>query len=83
MPGTTTPASADWRIARSGQVLGYKIAKLREKHGLSQAAVARDLGVSQSAVSQWECGAAQPSTVHLQAIAYYFRCRGIDDLVRK
>lgn len=41
--------------------LGHRIARLREEKGLSQSALARLMGTSQSAVSQIESGDRNPS----------------------
>ena len=42
---------------------------LRERAGLSQAEVAKALGVRQSAVAMWESGVNHPSASRLRAIA--------------
>ena len=38
-----------------------RIQRFREQHGLTQAALARRLGVTAALVSQWESGKARPS----------------------
>lgn len=49
-----------------------KLKELRENRGLSQAAFAEELGVSQSAVGNWESGSRQPKMDVLKKIAKYF-----------
>lgn len=50
-------------------ILREKLIALREKTGLSQLAVANELGVSRQAVSRWESGASAPSRENLRALA--------------
>jgi transcriptional regulator with XRE-family HTH domain len=52
------------RLARTGA-----LAELREHLGLSQAVVARAVGVDQSAVSRWESGKARPRPAHAVRLA--------------
>lgn len=49
--------------------IGKRIAEVREQAGLSQSALARDMGTSQSAVSQIEAGERNPSFETLRQIA--------------
>ena len=49
-----------------------KLKLLREEEGLSQAALAKALGVSQSAVAQWEAGTRKPTAQAVVAIARMF-----------
>lgn len=49
--------------------MGDRIKSLRREAGLSAAALARELGVTRSAVGQWESGATGPSMTHLSRIA--------------
>lgn len=49
-----------------------KIAQLRKAKGLTQAALAADLGVSSQAVSKWENGLSCPDIQLLPQIADYF-----------
>ncbi|MFR6334610.1 MAG: helix-turn-helix transcriptional regulator [Oscillospiraceae bacterium] len=55
------------------------LATCRKAAGLTQAALAAILGVSQAAVAAWESGAKLPSAHKLPAIAAALRCT-IDDL---
>ena len=45
---------------------------LREKAGLSQAALAKKLGINQSAVAAWEAGRNKPENTKLEALANIF-----------
>lgn len=45
---------------------------LREERRISQAALAKELGVAQSAVGNWESGARSPDAATLLKIANYF-----------
>lgn len=53
-------------------MLPERIKKLRKQSGLSQYSFARDLGVSQSLVAQWESGKREPGVNSLVKIADYF-----------
>ena len=46
-----------------------KIKTFREKAGMSQRDLAYAIGVSQSAVAQWETGTAQPTLDNLRKVA--------------
>lgn len=46
-----------------------KIKTFREKAGMSQRDLAYAIGVSQSAVAQWETGIAQPTLDNLRKVA--------------
>ena len=45
------------------------MASLRKALGLRQIDVAAQIGVSQCAVSKWECGITMPNASHLKALA--------------
>ncbi len=49
-----------------------KLKLLREEEGITQSALAEKLGVSQSAVAQWEAGTRVPTAGAIVAIARYF-----------
>ena len=49
-----------------------RIKALREKKGLTQAALARKLGVTRSSVNAWELGISVPSTQYLVELACIF-----------
>lgn len=55
--------------------------KLRKKSGYSQQEFAALVGVTQSAVSQWENGLVLPTTKKLVEIASVLRCT-TDDLLK-
>ena len=50
-----------------------RIKYLREQKGLSQTALAKQLGITRSSVSAWELGISVPSTQYLVEIAYIFK----------
>lgn len=54
---------------RSTESLGLRIRMARRRERLSQAGLADLLGVGRSAVANWECGKAKPSTQHLQHLS--------------
>ncbi len=56
------------------------IKSMRLKHGLTQTEFAAKIGVTQSAVSQWELGLNLPGTAKLKDIARVLNCK-IDDLI--
>lgn len=49
-----------------------RLKTLREEKGLSQAAFAKDFGVAQSTVGNWEAGTREPNFETVQKIADYF-----------
>ena len=49
--------------------LREKLIVLRDKAGISQMALAHQIGVSRQAVSRWESGDTTPSTDKLKALA--------------
>ncbi len=49
--------------------IGRRIRTARQERGLTQEALAAAIGVSRSAVAQWETGRAGQLTTHLAAIA--------------
>ena len=54
-------------------MLNEKIKKLRISHGISQVALAKELGVSKQCISNWENDNILPSIDMLVRIASYFR----------
>lgn len=56
------------------------IASRRKQLGLSQADVAKELNVDQSAVHLWETGKAKPATKRLIPLAALLRCT-VDELL--
>ena len=61
-------------------MLADTIKEIRKKHYLNQAAFAKMIGVSQSAVSQWENDLTRPNSYQLEAIASAFNI-SIDELL--
>lgn len=51
-----------------------RLRALREAKGLSQRAVARDLGVTPGAVAKWELGYTQPTMDNILALASLLGC---------
>ena len=52
--------------------LADKIKLLRENSGLTQAGIARQLGISRSGVNAWEMGLSVPSTQYILELAKTF-----------
>lgn len=53
-------------------MIGEKIRELRERQGLTQAELAKKLGVTRSGVNAWEMGISMPSTQYTVALALFF-----------
>lgn len=53
-------------------MIADKIKKLREKAELTQAELARQLGVTRSGVNAWEMGITIPSTMYIVELAMLF-----------
>ena len=62
-------------------MLSDTIKDIRRKHYLNQAAFAKMIGVTQSAVSQWENDLTRPNSYQLESIAKAFDI-SVDDLLR-
>ena len=58
------------------------IKKLREENGMTQAELATHLGITQSAVAQWEMGITKPAIDKLLKIAEYLGCT-IEELLKQ
>ena len=52
--------------------IGEKINEIRNKHNITQLALAKELGVSRSSVNAWEMGISMPTIDRLIDIAEYF-----------
>lgn len=50
-----------------------RIKYLREERGLSQASLAKHLGITRSSVNAWELGISVPSTQYLVELAHIFK----------
>lgn len=55
--------------------------EIRRKKGYTQKSIAVELGVSQQAVSNWECGLSEPSVDMMISMTKIFNCT-LDDLVK-
>ena len=49
-----------------------KIKTLREQKGITQAELAKQLGITRSSVNAWEMGISVPSTQYIVELAYIF-----------
>lgn len=54
----------------------------RKRAGLTQMEVAKQLGVTDSAVNQWETGKTTPNTKRLSELARLYNCT-IDELLKE
>lgn len=54
-------------------MIGERIKEVREKNGLTQALLAKKLGISRSAVNAWEMGISVPSAQYLIELSQLFR----------
>lgn len=57
---------------------GQKIKSIREYLGMTQAELAREIGVTRLAVSHWEIGSRQPSVLATRAVEMLGKLRGPD-----
>ncbi len=57
-------------------------ASCRKKTGLTQMQVAKELGVTDAAVCQWERGDTMPSAKRLTEIAKLYKC-SVDELLKE
>ena len=53
-------------------MIADKIKDLREKQGLTQRSLSKQLGITRSSVNAWELGISVPSTQYLVELAYLF-----------
>ncbi len=61
-------------------MIADKIKALREKRGITQAKLAKQLGVTRSGVNAWEMGISVPSTQYIVKLAVLF-CVSTDYLL--
>ncbi len=54
-------------------MIADKIKHLRETKGLTQAELAKQLGITRSGVNAWEMGISVPSTQYIVELAYIFK----------
>ena len=63
--------------------IGEIIKELRTERGLSQATLAKEIGVSQKAVDYWERGINEPKASYILALAEFFGVSSDELLGRK
>ena len=73
----TIPIRGDWMVAERAKYL-------REQKGMTQAELAKQLGITRSSVNAWEMGISVPSTQYIVEIANLFKVStdyilGVDD----
>ena len=54
-------------------MISYRIRHLREQHNITQAELAKKLGITRSSVNAWEMGISVPSTQYLVELANIFK----------
>ncbi len=54
-------------------MVASRIKTLREQHGMTQAALAKRLGITRSSVNAWEMGISVPSTQYVVELAELFK----------
>ena len=54
-------------------IIGERIKMLRESHNISQAALAKRLGITRSSVNAWELGLNVPSTQYIIELSTIFK----------
>ena len=55
------------------RMVADRIKQLREQHGLTQAELAKQLGITRSSVNAWEMGISVPSTQYIVELAHKFK----------
>src|SRR5215472_10461393 len=80
MDGAAAPAPAGERAMHTAPESGTvraQILLLRGRSGLTQRAVAAQLGLSTQALQKWEAGEGYPSPARLQALIALYVARGV------
>ena len=54
-------------------MIAERIKQLREQHSMTQANLAKQLGITRSSVNAWEMGISVPSTQYLVELAHIFK----------
>ena len=54
-------------------MIAERIKQLREQHSMTQANLAKQLGITRSSVHAWEMGISVPSTQYLVELAHIFK----------
>lgn len=65
-------------VSRKLKIMANRIKKIRDQLGITQALLAKIIGVSASQVSQYESGIKQPSPKTAMKFAYYCKGHGIN-----
>ena len=60
-------------LSRGDSVVADKIKHLREQKGMTQANLAKQLGITRSSVNAWEMGVSVPSTQYIVELAHIFK----------
>ena len=53
-------------------MIADKVKMLREKRGITQAELAKQLGITRAGVNAWEMGISVPSTQYIVELAFFF-----------
>ena len=64
-------------------MIGETIRYLRNERGLTQAALAKEIGVSQKAIAYWERGVNEPVASNILSLAVFFNVTTDELLGRK
>lgn len=54
-------------------MIAERVKCLREQHGLTQAELAKQLGITRSSVNAWEMGISVPSTQYVVELSHLFK----------
>ncbi|MBQ7579169.1 MAG: helix-turn-helix domain-containing protein [Clostridia bacterium] len=54
--------------------ISQRIFELRKESGLSQKALAKEIGVTQKAIDFWEKGINEPKATYILNLAVFFKC---------
>jgi len=68
------------RTKKAKIVFKIKLKELRENAGLSQSGLAKELGIVQGTVGNWESGIREPNFKMVKKIARYFNIT-VDELI--
>jgi len=60
-------------LRRSDKMVAERIKYLREQRGITQAELAKQVGITRSSVNAWEMGISVPSTQYIVELAYIFK----------
>lgn len=60
-------------LSRGDSMVADKIKHLRDQKGMTQANLAKQLGITRSSVNAWEMGISVPSTQYIVELAHIFK----------